>query len=177
MAAFASSYIKTEGSQVTRSADAASMTGANFSSWYRADEGTLYVDWVAGPIGSGQFPRTVELNDATAVTNFIRIQRYSAGQVRFSMTSAGVTQAAFDSSTVALGATAKAVLAYKFNDIAGTANAATVGTDTSATVPVVTQMNIGDTFSTGSFVNSTIRKLAYYPKRLADGELVALTQV
>jgi hypothetical protein len=173
--AFPTSYIKTEASQVTRSRDAASMTGTNFSSWYRQDEGTLYVDWVAGPIVSG-FPRTVELNDATAATNFIRMQRYSAGQVRFSITSAGVSQAGFDSSTVALGATAKAALAYKFNDIAGTANAATVGTDTSATMPVVTQMNIGDSFATGSFVNSTIRKIAYYPKRLSNAELQNLTK-
>jgi hypothetical protein len=41
--AFPTSYIKTEASQVTRSADSASMTGTNFSEWYRQDEGTVYV--------------------------------------------------------------------------------------------------------------------------------------
>ena len=46
--AFPTSYIPTVASQVTRSADAASMTGTNFSSWYRQDEGTLYADYVSG---------------------------------------------------------------------------------------------------------------------------------
>jgi hypothetical protein len=37
--AFPTSYIPTVASQVTRAADSASMTGTNFSDWYRADEG------------------------------------------------------------------------------------------------------------------------------------------
>jgi hypothetical protein len=41
--AFPTSYIPTVASQVTRSADSASMTGTNFSDWYRADEGTFIV--------------------------------------------------------------------------------------------------------------------------------------
>ena len=38
---FPTSYIPTVASQVTRSADTASMTGSNLSSWYRADEGHI----------------------------------------------------------------------------------------------------------------------------------------
>ena len=37
---FPTSYIPTEGSTVTRADDVASIEGANFSSWYRQDEGT-----------------------------------------------------------------------------------------------------------------------------------------
>ena len=44
MAAFASSYIKTEASQVTRSADSATMTGANFLDWWNPSEGTMYAE-------------------------------------------------------------------------------------------------------------------------------------
>lgn len=40
--AFPTSYIPTVASTVTRSADNASMTGTNFSSWYNQTEGTLY---------------------------------------------------------------------------------------------------------------------------------------
>ena len=39
---FPTSYIKTSGASATRSADNASITGENFSSWYRQDEGSLY---------------------------------------------------------------------------------------------------------------------------------------
>jgi hypothetical protein len=42
--AFATSYIPTVASQVTRSADSAVMTGTNFSSWYNASEGTFYCE-------------------------------------------------------------------------------------------------------------------------------------
>ncbi|NBU77800.1 MAG: hypothetical protein EBS50_01690, partial [Sphingomonadaceae bacterium] len=40
--AFATSVIPTSTATVTRSADVASITGANFSSWYRQDEGTVF---------------------------------------------------------------------------------------------------------------------------------------
>lgn len=45
---FPTSYIKTEGSTVTRSADVASITGANFTRWYRQDSGTLYAYFKGG---------------------------------------------------------------------------------------------------------------------------------
>jgi hypothetical protein len=38
---FPTSYIKTSGASATRSADNASITGENFSSWYRQDEGSM----------------------------------------------------------------------------------------------------------------------------------------
>jgi hypothetical protein len=41
---FATSYIPTVASQVTRAADSASMTGTNFSSWYNSAQGTLYME-------------------------------------------------------------------------------------------------------------------------------------
>ena len=49
--AFPTSYIQTVASQVTRAADAASMTGTNFSSWYNQGEGTLYTSF--RPMSSG----------------------------------------------------------------------------------------------------------------------------
>jgi hypothetical protein len=40
--AFTTSYIPTSGTAATRAADVASITGSNFSSWYRQDEGTFF---------------------------------------------------------------------------------------------------------------------------------------
>jgi len=45
--AFPTSYIATTSASVTRNADAASMTGTNFSSWFNNAEGTMYVQ--SGP--------------------------------------------------------------------------------------------------------------------------------
>ena len=47
--AFPTSYIPTSGSTVTRSADVASMTGTNFSSWYNQSEGSVFIDLIAVP--------------------------------------------------------------------------------------------------------------------------------
>jgi hypothetical protein len=46
---FPTSYIPTSGSTVTRAADVASITGTNFSSWYRQSGGTVFIDLIAVP--------------------------------------------------------------------------------------------------------------------------------
>ena len=45
--AFSTSYIPTTTAAVTRTADNASMTGTNFSSWFNASQGTYYVEFNA----------------------------------------------------------------------------------------------------------------------------------
>ena len=42
---FPTCYIPTAGSAVTRAADVASISGSNFSSWYRQDEGTVFAEF------------------------------------------------------------------------------------------------------------------------------------
>jgi len=42
---FPTSYIPTTGTALTRSADVASITGSNFSSWYNQSEGTIFGDY------------------------------------------------------------------------------------------------------------------------------------
>jgi hypothetical protein len=177
MAAFASSYIKTEGSAVTRAADAASMTGANFSSWYRADEGTLYseatylavIQQSSIYIGDGGASnamwvgRNVAGVGANNADGYIRANSANQG---FPLVASGVT---VGTSPV------KMSLAYKVNDMAFSANGSTVATDTVGVIPVVNQMLIGQyIYSNNRFM--TIKKLSFYPKRLADAEIVALTQ-
>jgi len=50
--AFPTSYIPTTTATVTRAADVASITGSNFSSWYRQDEGTVFTEHIQ----QGNFP-------------------------------------------------------------------------------------------------------------------------
>ena len=176
MAAFASSYIKTEGSQVTRSRDEAIMTGANFSSWYRADEGTLYAEGATFDVLTGGFPRIAAINDGSA-SNVMQISRNnSSGQARPSVVAGGAAQYATDIGAWTLGASAKIALAYKVNDFAATVNSGTVSLDTLGVVPVVNQIRIGFDAAGGAFFNGHIRKVSYYPIRIANDQLQALTQ-
>jgi hypothetical protein len=166
--AFATSYIPTVASQVTRSADLATMTGTNFSSWYRADEGTLYAE--GGPVvNEGAL---FSVHDGT-FNNFIaHIFRFGTASRTWTFAS-GVEQTNI-SNTVS--GNVKHALVYAANNFAQSVNGLAVVTDTTATIPVVNQLNIGLRVTSNN-TNGTIRKLAYYPKRLQNSELVGLTTV
>jgi hypothetical protein len=177
---FATSYIPTVASQVTRSADSAVMTGTNFSSWYNASEGTLYSEALAGNYGAGAFggaPGLFEISDNT-LNNRIYIARSNTSLRPFlNVGVGGVTQVDLVSSTNSWGANTnkKIVAVYKVNDFAISEDGVTPATDTLGTIPVVNQAVIGrrDVISW----NSTIKKIAYYPKRLTNAELQGLTTV
>jgi hypothetical protein len=172
--AFPTSYIPTVASAVTRSADAASMTGANFSSWYRADEGTLYAESTLS--GNAINKDLVFISDNTS-SNSIAIRWASGAQAQFSVTVGGASQSNIAPSGFStVGVSYKRAAAYQVNNFEQAINGASVGTDTSGTVPIVDRLYFGST-SGGVNLCGTVKKLAYYPKRLANAELQALTQI
>ena len=169
MAAFASSYIKTEASQVTRSPDSASMTGTNFSSWYRADEGTFYGE--ASPNALTSDSRYIHVGDSTN-----RLLFWSSSSTFYVETrTSGTEQASLSFSGLAANTVFKFAGTYKVNDFAASRNASAVQTDTLGTVPVVSQMFIGSNNLSANSLNGNIKKLAYYPLRLTNSELQGLT--
>jgi hypothetical protein len=161
--AFATSYVATSASQVTRSADSASMTGANFSSWYRADEGTLYAEG-ASPIAE---PSRFGVSDGTTSN---RILVFSGGIV----TTNGTIQAILSSGSEVLNQFQKLALAYETNDFAFTRNGGVVNTDTLGVLPVVNRAGIGQA-SNGTVQTQYIKRIAYYPVKLEPVQLQALT--
>jgi hypothetical protein len=179
---FSTSYIPTVAAQVTRSNDTAVMTGANFSSWYRADEGTLFSESViengvqinAGTFGISRGNPGTSFND-----NSITV-RHSGGTFGVSRSTVADANgsAVVDISVSTSAAVRKVSLSYKTDDFAASTNGSAVVTDTVGVIPGTTavQALIGcNTFNTNR-INGHIRKIAYYPKRLANAELQALTQ-
>jgi hypothetical protein len=172
--AFATSYIPTVASQVTRAADAASMTGTNFSSWYNQAEGSFFAQFVPATSSFGA-NKTIFLASDGTVNNYAGLRYTGSGtDPTFSVVVAGTAQSAITTGTMVAGTSYKIVGAYEANDFAVSRNAGTVGTDTSGTVPVVTQAEIGMLAGT-SFSTQTISKLAYYPLRVTNAQLQALT--
>jgi hypothetical protein len=171
--AFASSYIPTVASQVTRAADAASMTGTNFSTWYNAGEGTVYVESLLNGNSSSLNHRLLWISDNTT-TNYIAFDETATTNYRFVSNTNGVSQVSINVTVTDTGLTNKLIGAYKVNDFAATANAVTVGTDTSGTLPVVNRVEFGSGAS-ASYINGTIKKIAYYPLRVTNAQLQALT--
>ena len=167
--AFATSYIPTVASQVTRAADAASMTGTNFSSWYNAGEGTLYAEAVS----FGASSNTFSISDGTSSNWIYLISRQNAVSASGAVVNAnGTTQASLGSFT--FSTTNKIALGYKANDFGASVNSATVITDTSGIIPITNAAYLGargDGFSS----SQTIKKIAYYPLKVSSANLQALT--
>ena len=179
MAAFPSSYIKTEGSQVTRAADDAIMTGTNFSEWYRQDEGTFVATFsraVAAP--STRSPAVFSAQGGNSNSNSMMLVGGYGNPLhqRFAVTDYGTSTASSTLTTsVAAGQLYSASAAYKTNDVAASWAGAAVVTDTSTPVPPVDNLTIGCYAPSVNHLNGHVRRIAYYPRRLADAELQALT--
>ena len=170
--AFPTSYIPTSGSTVTRSADNASMTGTNFSEWYRQDEGTVYADFANKNPLIDVAPVTA--NDSTN-NNRIGFDVTTTGFGRLVVDTAGVSQMLLGTGGLTAGGNTKIAGSYKVNDFGVSKNGGAISTDTSGTVPTTTQLEIGRRIST-LHLNSHIARLTYYPKRLPDAQLQNLTK-
>jgi hypothetical protein len=166
--AFPMSYIATVAATATRSADAASMTGTNFSSWYNQGEGALYVELVPSALAAAN---GIVVNDNTT-SNRIRLATTSTSD-QCTITATGTAQAVLDGGTPVANTTMKLAMAYQVNNFALSLGGASVATDTAGVTPIVTQLQIGaETTAVG---NVRINKIAYYPLRLTDAQLQALT--
>jgi hypothetical protein len=167
--AFATSYIPTVASQVTRSADVATMTGTNFSSWYNQSEGTFVAD--ASSTASSARSLTAS---AGAVTDQLFLQSGAATSIAFNVFTASAFVAQLGSLPASL--IKKVAGAYKVNDFAASVNGGTVDTDTSGALATYSQLNLGaNALGSGGFLNGHIRSIAYYNTRLPNATLQALT--
>jgi hypothetical protein len=172
--AFATSYIPTVASQVTRSADLAVMTGTNFSDWYNASEGTLYAESRCPNGIATNINRIASLNDGTN-SNRMEIDTGSATATAARIQVNGVNQGSPTAGSFTDFQLRKSALGIQLNNFTLAANTAT-NSDTSALVAVVDRLMIGQSPAAASnFLNGTLAKIAYYPRRLANSELQAIT--
>lgn len=171
--AFPTSYIPTTSAQVTRVADSASMTGANFSSWYRQDEGTLYVEARLPLYRDGQV--TACVSDGTNNNRMHIAQNNSPINLAYVIVN-GTSVANLTTTAPALGSCNRTAFVYKSNDFAATVNGGAVITDGSGDAPSgISVLNIGAFKNNDYPICSAIKRLAYYPKRLSNAELQAIT--
>ena len=171
--AFATSYIPTTSATVTRAADVASITGSNFSSWYNQTEGTVFMGYL--PIGlRTSYPLSID--DGTT-NNFIGFA-FDSGASRFArIDTGGVTQASITQGLVSVGSESKGALAFAINNVAASFNGTVPTADTSATIPTVDRVRLHALGGSSTFAfNGTIKRLTYWPVRLANTTLQQITQ-
>ena len=169
LGSFPTSYIPTTTATVTRADDVASMTGTNFSSWYRQDEGTLLAS--IRPATSGNLSIWT-LSDGTTAE---RMLAYSASVFNFYVDDNGSNQVNIGGYPFTTNSLSTFAAAYKTNNFAYSKNGVTPATDTSGTVPTPTKLQIMAGYIGGEIQTGTIARLAYYPVRLPDATLQALT--
>ena len=189
----ATSYIPTVASQVTRSADSASMTGTNFTSWYNNTQGALYIEsqndynssTVSAHAGTG-----VEIHSGAFQSNLFSFNSKRDGPYYgspwFNIFTPGGGAGAIGNGVIGGGtnrisgsAFYKSSFSWNFGStIATSADGTTTASGSLGLTspPVVTTLGFATNYFAYNGFNGRIKKLVYYPKSLTNTQLQTLTQ-
>jgi hypothetical protein len=173
--AFPTSYIPTVASQVTRSADAAVMTGANFSSWYNQAEGTLFAE---ASVSRPSTPTSIVSIDDGTTNNRININHTGTTASRLIVVSGGSLDVNMNTvvGTYPLNQFGKVAAALKANSFALVNNSSAVVEDTSGNMPIgANRLGIGFGAAGPTQATTYFKRIAFFPKRLANDQLQGIT--
>ena len=169
--AYATSYVKTEAAAVTRLADAASKTG--ISSLIGQTEGTFYAELeVIGGITSAAFyvrnPSGGNYGEYMAL--YFNADKYPTFEVRTGNTEQAVIRQLTAYST----GIHKIAGAYKANDFVLYVDGVQVGSDTSGSIPALSELYLG-TYVDNGVRSHTKKQALVFPTRLTNAQLAELT--
>ena len=172
------SYISTSGSTVTRAADvstsaattrsrdSAALIGTNFTSWWKNTEQTYYAE--AAQFPATEYGRLIDISDGAT-------QRYSMYRQSGVGTNGINSQLQTTGDSWSTNTFAKFAVSFSSTGISSGFNGTlrtTAGTFTPFTAD---RMNIGQQSDAFGVWNGHIKKIVYYPKRLSNTQLQALT--
>ena len=187
---FATSYIPTSGSTVTRTNEVASLNASLFE--YNGNEGTTLIEFdKTNWAYSTTFLRAYSWGHGSQSLEILNeVYNYgnsppNSGKIRFRVDDSsanGVFGANFINGSESDN-TAKVALALKDNDMAIAWKGTVVFTDTTGNpaIDLVTKLYIGSKFNEVSgggvsdYMNGHIKSIKYYPVRLTNDEIKALT--
>ena len=167
---FATSFIPTSGGTVTRAADRAQIIGENFNSWFNQSSGTFYTEHQSAYGNNNHFVYQVSAgNNASGVIDQLRS--------RFRISPDNQNYADINSGTIVSGTFHKIASSYAENDFAASLDGASVVVDTSGQLDgQADRITIGDRSVSNSKLNGHIKKLAFFPQRLSNATLQAMTE-
>jgi len=167
---YPTSYIPTEGSSVTRSAETTNATVP--SGIFGTSGGTIYVEGVVGaPDTSGQMPFTA----GTDTSNLIYIWIQTNGSlVVESYTSTAQCGIYSSSGILSVGDSYKIAFGYANNDFVLYLNGTQIGTDTSGSIAIPANVKLGN-YITSGYTSGKIKQVMIFNTRLSNTELQTLT--
>ncbi len=169
---FATSYIPTAASIVTRNADLCSMSGSNFANFYNQQEGTFIFSGDTLTTDSGtraSFGVYTDVNNriyATVQSNYTGFFSRTNSNQLVNLSSSG-------SATLTANVPYKAGYAYRTNDFSLVVNTIVAATQSTGSVPIVNTLYIGST--SFSIYCGHVRLFRYYPRRLSNTQIQSLT--
>lgn len=171
--AFATSYIPTVASQVTRAADLAIMTGTNFSSWSNVGSGSLYSEATSLATATAVI---ASLNGTTAGFEEVNTRFPNSGGGVGGIVRINNVNTVFNDSTGATGVFYKQAMSYQNNSQAYSRTGSLQTSSSTGSPNTLNSFTIGGRLVTGgSYLNGTIKRITYYPVALTSTQLVALT--
>jgi hypothetical protein len=172
---FPTSYIPTTTATATRAADVASITGTAFSSFYNQTEGSVFANYRC--FANTAYPDVFNISDGT---NANRQQQFIDGSNGFTTFREIVssTQQGITSQASTINSEIKSVGAYSSIGLVLTLNGLNPSTNANATHPTgLNKLSIGSSgVGITNYINGTLKRLTYWPVRLANPTLQAITQ-
>ena len=168
---YATSYIPTTSTAVTRLADSASKTG--ISSLIGQTEGVLYAEFSAF-VGANE-DRQISINDGST-SNRVTMALLSNGtQIQFVVQSGGSVVMNSTQTIAGLTTGVKIAYAYKLNDFAVYVNGVQIATDTSGAVPISPSALSFDAGNASDKFFGKVAQILLFKTRLSNAELATLT--
>ena len=168
--AFPTSYIPTSGSTVTRSADNASISGSNFTEWYRQDEGSIYCSFKNTTTDATTRKNVYSISGSSQIE--IRSPNIDFNRLRF------VFNGNFNSNPTQFSATlSQRKTAFSYNQIENIGYIDGVYVEPSSHTNDNTKniLYIGKRTVATDYFCGHIAQLTYYPNRLTNSQLQNLT--
>jgi hypothetical protein len=168
--AFVTSAIPNTGTTTTsRNADVATITGTNFSEWWRTGKGSALAR--ARPSTVSGTRSLIQFDDNTA--NNIIALRGNTTNPELYIRASGSDQAQIDAGTIAANTRYRLAGAWATNDCAASLNSGTPVRDGVATIPVVTQARLGSDGT--NYLNGHLEAIEYYDERALNASLQVLS--
>ena len=171
---YATSYIPTSGSAVTRSAETA--TGAGDASTFNDSEGVLMVEISA--LTNNQTNRLISLTNGSSSQRIsLFYSQDSSNEVKGIVFVGGVAVGEVEYNSIDITTNLKVALKYKANDLALWINGIKVITDNLTSTPIgldTLNFDLGISSSVLPFYGST-KQLQYFDSALNDSDLETLT--
>lgn len=168
---YATSYIKTSGSTVTRNADVCN----NAETTFNDSEGVLYMEIAA--LSDDGTNRQTSINDNSTSDRIMINLHATSNQIQAYIVSGFVEQADMRHTVSNATAFNKIAVKYKLNDCALWVNGVEVATDTSATMPSGLQKFNFDNGAGSADFFGNCKEIRVYNTALTDTQLQELTTI